>query len=142
VSTTLPAVAPARSGRATARPPGPRGAEAARTLARMVTGRPLEACAALFARYGDTVYLPVRPREGLYILSQPEQAEHVLAANQDNYVKPFTYRPLRVLLGDGLLTAGETTWRRHRGRRGQRDEHPRAGRGRPVPVRGATCWGS
>jgi len=108
----------------------------------MVTGRPLEACAALFARYGDTVYLPVRPREGLYILSQPEQAEHVLAANQDNYVKPFTYRPLRVLLGDGLLTAGETTWRRHRGRRGQRDEHPRAGRGRPVPVRGATCWGS
>jgi cytochrome P450 len=80
----------------------------------MVTGRPLEACAALFARYGDTVYLPVRPWEGLYILSRPEQAEHVLAANQGNYVKPFTYRPLRVLLGDGLLTAGETTWRRHR----------------------------
>jgi hypothetical protein len=77
----------------------------------MVTGRPLEACAALSARYGDTVYLPVRPWEGLYILSQPEQAEHVLAANQGNYVKPFTYRPLRVLLGDGLLTAGETTWR-------------------------------
>jgi cytochrome P450 len=96
------------------RPPGPRGAEAARILARMVTGRPLEACAALFARYGDTVYLPVRPWEGLYILSRPEQAEHVLAANQGNYVKPFTYRPLRVLLGDGLLTAGETTWRRHR----------------------------
>jgi cytochrome P450 len=80
----------------------------------MMTGRPLEACAALFTRYGDTVYLPVRPWEGLYILSRPEQAEHVLAANQGNYVKPFTYRPLRVLLGDGLLTAEETTWRRHR----------------------------
>src|SRR5437762_12914749 len=99
-----------REGGTSDRPPGPRGAEAARTLARMVTGRPLEACAALFARYGDTVYLPVRPWEGLYILSRPEQAEHVLAANQGNYVKPFTYRPLRVLLGDGLLTAGETTW--------------------------------
>jgi cytochrome P450 len=96
------------------RPPGPRGAEAARTLARMMTGRPLEACADLFARYGDTVYLPVRPWPGLYLLSRPEQAEHVLAAGQDNYVKPFTYRPLRVLLGDGLLTAGEATWRRHR----------------------------
>jgi cytochrome P450 len=96
------------------RPPGPRGAEAARTLGRMVAGRPLEACASLFARYGDTVYLPVRPWPGLYILSRPEQAEHVLAARQDNYVKPFTYRPLRVLLGDGLLTAGDTTWRRHR----------------------------
>jgi cytochrome P450 len=94
--------------------PGPRGADAVRTLARFVTGRPLEACIGLFARYGDTVYLPVRPWEGLYIFSRPEQAEHVLAANQGNYVKPFTYRPLRMLLGDGLLTAEGTVWRRHR----------------------------
>lgn len=113
----LPEMPPARArreGGTSDRPPGPRGAEAARTLGRMVTGRPLESCAALFARYGDTVYLPVRPWPGLYLLSRPEQAEHVLATRQDNYVKPFTYRPLRVLLGDGLLTAGETTWRRHR----------------------------
>lgn len=103
-----------REGGTSDRPPGPRGVEAARILARMVTGRPLEACAGLFAGYGDTVYLPVRPWPGLYLLSRPEQAEHVLAARQDNYVKPFTYRPLRVLLGDGLLTAQETTWRRHR----------------------------
>jgi len=97
-----------------ARPPGPRGADAARTLARLVTGRPLEACASLFARYGDTVYLPVPPWEGLYIFSRPEQAEHVLATNQDNYVKPFTYRPLRMMLGNGLLTAEDPLWRRHR----------------------------
>ena len=100
--------------RDTARPPGPRGAQAATALARMASGRPLEACAGLFARYGDTVYLPVRPWPGLYILSRPEQAEHVLAASQDNYVKPFTYRPLRTMLGDGLVTAEEGTWRRHR----------------------------
>jgi cytochrome P450 len=79
-----------------------------------VTGRPLEASTALFARYGDTVYLPVRPWEGLYLFSRPEQAEHVLAANQGNYVKPFTYRPLRILLGDGLVTAEDPLWRRHR----------------------------
>ena len=103
-----------RPGRGIARPPGPRGADAARTLARFVSGRPLEACAGLFARYGDTVYLPVPPWQGLYIFSLPEQAEHVLAANQDNYVKPFTYRPLRMMLGNGLLTAEGTTWRRHR----------------------------
>lgn len=88
--------------------------EAAGTLARMASGRPLEACAALFARYGDTVYPPVRPREGLYLFSRPEQAGHVLAASQDNYVKPFTCRPLRMMLGDGLLTAEEGTRRRHR----------------------------
>jgi cytochrome P450 len=96
------------------RPPGPRGAEAVGTLARMASGRPLEACAGLFARYGDTVYLPVRPWPGLYIFSRPDQAEHVLAANQANYVKPFTYRPLRMMLGDGLVTVEEGTWRRHR----------------------------
>ncbi len=102
-----------RAGRDTA-PPGPRGADAVRTLVRMASGRPLEACAGLFARYGDTVYVPVRPWEGLYIFSRPEQAEHVLAAGQGNYVKPFTYRPLRMMLGDGLLTAEEPVWRRHR----------------------------
>jgi cytochrome P450 len=56
----------------------------------------------------------VRPWPGLYIFSRPEQAEHVLAASQANYVKPFTYRPLRMMLGDGLVTAEEGTWRRHR----------------------------
>ena len=60
------------------------------------------------------MYLPVRLWEGLYIFSRPEQAEHVLAANQGNYVKPFTYRPLRMMLGDGLLTAEDAVWRRHR----------------------------
>ncbi len=95
-------------------PPGPRGTDAVRAFAQVITGRPLEACTGLFARYGDTVYLPVRPWEGLYIFSRPEQAEHVLAANQGNYVKPFTYRPLRMMLGDGLLTAEDAVWRRHR----------------------------
>jgi cytochrome P450 len=97
-----------------ATPPGPHGADAVRTLARIVTGRPMEACIGLSARYGDTVYLPVRPWAGLFLFSRPEQAEHVLAASQDNYVKPFTYRPLRMMLGDGLLTAEGTAWRRHR----------------------------
>src|SRR5262245_56539285 len=103
-----------QAGRDPARPPGPRGGDAVRTLARFVAGRPLEASTRLFARYGATVYLPVQPWEGLYLFSRPEQAEHVLAANQDNYVKPFTYRPLRLMLGDGLVTAEDTLWRRHR----------------------------
>jgi cytochrome P450 len=108
-----PAPAAART-RHTARPPGPRGAQVAKVLAQFAAGRPLQASTRLTARYGDTVYLPVRPWEGLYIFSRPDQAEHVLAARQDNYVKSFTYQPLRMLLGDGLLTADETTWRRHR----------------------------
>jgi hypothetical protein len=103
-----------RTRHAAALPPGPRGADVARMLARLATGRPLEACTAMFARYGDTVYLPVRPWQGLYLLSRPEQAEHVLASNQGNHAKPFPYRPLRIILGDGLLTAEDPLWRRHR----------------------------
>ena len=38
----------------------------------------------------------------------------MLAASQGNYVKPFTYRPLRMMLGDGLLTSEDAVWRRHR----------------------------
>jgi cytochrome P450 len=96
------------------RPPGPRRGEAVATLARIASGRPLETLTGLFRRYGDTIYLPVRPWEGLYVFSDPQQAEHVLARNQDNYRKPFTYRPLRMMLGDGLLTLEGSEWRRHR----------------------------
>ena len=86
------------------RPAGPRRAEAVTTLARLASGRPLETFTDLFGRYGDTIYLPVRPWEGLYVFSDPRQAEHVLARNQDNYRKPFTYRPLRMMLGEGMST--------------------------------------
>ena len=76
--------------------------------------RPLEQYIRLAASYGDTVRVPFLPGRSLFILSRPEYAEHVLATGQDNYVKAFTYRPLRVLIGDGLLTSEGNTWRRHR----------------------------
>ncbi len=75
---------------------------------------PLRAYAGLTARYGDAIRLPITPRRTAYLLSRPEHAGHVLAANQDNYVKAFTYRPLRALIGDGLLTSEGERWRRHR----------------------------
>lgn len=93
--------------------PGPRGAQAARVLAGLLRD-PLRAYASLTARYGDAIQLPITPRRSAYVLSRPEHAEHVLAANQDNYVKAFTYRPLRALIGNGLLTSEGERWRRHR----------------------------
>jgi cytochrome P450 len=92
---------------------GPGGAESARLLARML-GDPLAGYVRLMARYGDAVRVPFAPRRWWFVLSRPEHAEHVLAANQDNYVKAFTYRPLRALVGDGLLTSEGDTWRQHR----------------------------
>jgi cytochrome P450 len=68
----------------------------------------------LAATYGDVVRLPVSPRASVFLFTRPEHAEHVLASNQDNYVKAFTYRPLRALMGNGLLTSEGEDWRRHR----------------------------
>src|SRR5580692_56562 len=93
--------------------PGPRPAQAARRLASLLRD-PLAAYLGLAAAYGDAIRVPIAPRQYLFLLSRPEHAEHVLAVNQDNYVKAFTYRPLRALIGNGLLTSEGEHWRRHR----------------------------
>ena len=93
--------------------PGPHGGQVATVLASLARD-PLDGYVRLAARYGDTVRFPYSPGSGFYLLSRPEHAEHVLAANQDNYVKAFTYRPLRALIGDGLLTSEGDRWRQHR----------------------------
>ncbi len=93
--------------------PGPSASIAARQLA-MIFHNPLDVYLALSARYGDAVRMPIGPKTSLFMLSRPAHAEHVLAANQDNYVKAFTYRPLRALIGDGLLTSEGERWRQHR----------------------------
>ena len=75
---------------------------------------PMGTYAHLARRYGDAVRVPFGRDRAFFLLSRPEHAERVLVANQDNYVKAFTYRPLRAVLGDGLLTSEGETWRRHR----------------------------
>jgi cytochrome P450 len=95
------------------RAPGPTGSAAALAVARFARD-PLDEYLRLQAGYGDAVRVPITPRQSLFILSRPEHAERVLAANQDNYVKAVTYRPLRALIGNGLLTSEGEDWRRHR----------------------------
>jgi cytochrome P450 len=93
--------------------PGPHGSAAAVRLASLLRD-PLAGYLNLSATYGDTIRVPISPKSCFFVLSRPEHAEHVLAANQDNYVKAFTYRPLRALIGNGLLTSEGEHWRRHR----------------------------
>ena len=76
--------------------PGPGALGAAAFMPPSCAG-PLDGYLRPAARYRDTIRVPYRPGNSFYLLSRPEHAEHVLAANQDNYVKAFTYRPLRAL---------------------------------------------
>lgn len=94
-------------------PPGPRGA-AALGLWGAMARNPLRAYERLAARYGDTIMVPYGVGGHFYVLSRPEHFAHVLVTGQDNYTKPFTYRPLRAFLGTGLLTSEGELWRRHR----------------------------
>ena len=93
--------------------PGPRGRDLLRVYG--LLGRdPLAAFSELASEYGPAVQFPLTPRHPVYLLTRPEHAEHVLAAHQGNYIKAFTYRPLREVLGSGLLTSEGAQWRRHR----------------------------
>ena len=64
--------------------------------------------------HGERVRLPTLARHPLFLLSKPDDVAHVLVANQSNYVKAPTYRPLRELLGNGLLTNEGDHWARQR----------------------------
>lgn len=93
-------------------PPGPRGLDNVRFLARTTTDfmGPLVEMA---AQYGPVSSTFSRGRT-LVLLSSHEPARHVLISNQDNYVKGIEYELLRIVLGEGLLTSEGEEWRRQR----------------------------
>jgi len=93
--------------------PGPTGRETVLIMATLLRD-PLDVHVRLAARHGDAVRMPIGPNRSAFLFSRPEHAEHVFAVNQDNYVKDTTYRPLRALIGNGLLTSEGQDWRRHR----------------------------
>jgi cytochrome P450 len=107
------AAVPGRGASSRAAVAGPSGPGSAAIFA-SVARSPLDGYLGVFTRYGDTVRVPMGPFSDRFWLSRPEYAEHVLVTHQDNYVKPFTVKGIRALMGEGLLTSEGETWRRHR----------------------------
>jgi cytochrome P450 len=65
------------------------------------------------ADYGDIVGFHMLNMR--YVLvNAPDAIRHVLVENPKNYTKSRNYAGLKVLLGEGLLTAEGETWRRQR----------------------------
>jgi cytochrome P450 len=65
------------------------------------------------ARFGDTVRLRMTAVHTIMV-SDPADVQRVLADNYKNYKKPFVYRVLRLLVGNGLITADGDEWLKNR----------------------------
>lgn len=101
------------AGNAIARAPGPRGLDVLRRVAALRRD-PLRALLAARADLGDVVRFPLLHRS-FFLVAHPEGVDHVLHANAANYRKcTRTYRKIRELMGDGLVTSEGTGWRRQR----------------------------
>jgi cytochrome P450 len=67
-----------------------------------------------FREFGDVVAFRFGPIRAC-LLAHPDHVQHVLQRNHRNYDKgTFSYRRLRVLLGEGLVTADGARWQAHR----------------------------
>ncbi len=60
------------------------------------------------------IYWVTSPIRKIAILQDPEVIRYVLQDNNKNYVKSFGYDPLKLLLGNGLLTSEGDFWRKQR----------------------------
>ena len=71
------------------------------------------AFAALQARHGDHVRVPIGPRK-VDLLSDPETARALLRQPEERAGKSIFYDKLRAAFGDGLLTSSGELWQRQR----------------------------
>lgn len=75
---------------------------------------PLSAILQGFCDYGDVCRFRFGPMKA-FLLARPEHIQHVLLDRADNYDKKIpSYRLLKGLLGEGLLTSEGDFWRRQR----------------------------
>lgn len=65
------------------------------------------------AKYGSPVDLNL-PIGKFALISDPDQAQHVLATNHENYTKSNGYKQVALVLGNGLLTAEGDEWHQNR----------------------------
>jgi len=66
-----------------------------------------------FKRYGD-IYKASLHGSGVYVISAPEYAEHVLRKNWQNYKKGLAIKRIAWLLGNGLMVSEGEFWKRQR----------------------------
>lgn len=93
-------------------PPGPRGLPLVGIMPEAWRD-PLAFFVQGWRRYGDVMKAKAGPYD-YYAVVDADAAHHVLVENAKNYVKSPSYRGLRVVLGNGLVTSEGDFWRRQR----------------------------
>ncbi|AHG02425.1 cytochrome P450 (plasmid) [Halostagnicola larsenii XH-48] len=94
-------------------PPGPRGLPVVGADPAMIRGG-LDFRSRVAAEYGDVVHWD-GVRGDVYQLNHPDDIEHVLVQNNQNYVKGENFQKiLGPLTGNGILNSEGEEWRRNR----------------------------
>ncbi len=94
-------------------PPGPPGGPF-HSILPSLRNDPLNVYLGAQRSYGDVARLRVFGPVYLYLVSHPDDVEHVLRTNVKNYPKGFIADVLRPGLGEGLLTSEGELWLRQR----------------------------
>ncbi|TNE86297.1 MAG: cytochrome P450 [Deltaproteobacteria bacterium] len=92
--------------------PGPRGLPLVGSLAAFARD-PLAFCMSLREEYGDLAYFRVGGHD-VVLVNDADLVGHVLKQKPEAMHKDAIYELMRPLLGNGLVTAEDETWRRHR----------------------------
>jgi cytochrome P450 len=95
-------------------PPGPKG-DWFTGSSKGVRENPLELYTEATKRYGDVVRFRATPGLYWYLVTGPNDVEHILQKNQTNYRKPDIFlKPVRMLVGNGLLSSEGDEWLQQR----------------------------
>ncbi len=93
--------------------PGPRGLPLVGALPAMLHAGIFEYVERCWQRHGDFFQIPTVGASSIIFASHPDAIEHMLS-NVDNFYKGKGYDPLRLLLGNGLITSSGDFWLRQR----------------------------
>ena len=93
--------------------PGPRGLPGLGVLPALGRQDMIDYYVSAWRQYGDVVRFPLGPMVS-HLVIWPDDVRHVLADNQQNYIKGVGLQRVRLALGQGLFTVDGPLWRRQR----------------------------
>ncbi|MFT5861006.1 MAG: cytochrome P450 [Flavobacteriaceae bacterium] len=93
-------------------PPQPKGAPIMGHL-KQFKNDPIKFMLESSEEFGDIMLFKIF-RKKIYFINDPALIKHVLQDNHKNYIKSTGYKPMRLIVGNGMLTSDGESWVRSR----------------------------